>query len=69
MSDGTKLMLSCIIGLVLCTFAITSCVHYGDKIDNEAITEMVKHGADPIAAKCAVKGPDNLDCVVLAAKK
>lgn len=68
--DGfTKSLVTIVSGLVIVCCAMASCTHEKNKSDNIAMTEMVKHGADPVAAKCAVKGAANSECAILAAKK
>jgi len=56
---------------ISCCFVIatfSSCTAYISHDDNVAISEMVKNGANPIEAKCAVKENTTL-CVIVASKK
>lgn len=54
------------IAFVLFVMTVTSCTAYQSQNDNKAIVEMVKAGATPIAAKCAVKADGNA-CALSAA--
>jgi len=69
MDDFTQGLTVVVAGIILVVCAMGSCTHEVNKSDNIAMTEMVKNGADPIAAKCAVKGAANSECAILAAKK
>lgn len=49
---------------------VLGCMAYTEKIELEAITEMVQRGADPVAAMCAVNPGENAAiCGAYAARK
>lgn len=49
------------ISVTLVVASLGASVAYSTKAESEAIAEMVKAGADPIAATCAVKGINHLN--------
>ncbi len=53
---------------VLIVASVASCTAYQNKVDDESMLEMIRYGADPIGAKCAVKGSSNSECAIIAAK-
>lgn len=69
MDDGIKLAIAVIIGIIICVCAMASCAHKVSVDDNQTMAQMVKEGADPIAAKCAVKGSSSTECGILAAAR
>ena len=57
MDEAAQVILAIVFGLaVFCGFA-----NYSNVKDNEAMLEMVKAGADPLKASCAVKGSIELN--------
>lgn len=69
MDEFTQALGIVILGLVLVCCAMASCTATVSKDDNKAMVEMVKNGADPIAAKCAVKGSAGSECAILSTKQ
>jgi hypothetical protein len=71
MDSFDKSFISTIIGIVIVCCAMTTCTVRNNNSDNAAMAEMVKNGAEPLAARCAVKGSTNQasECAILAAKK
>ena len=65
--EGVQFILAIVLGIaVLCSFGTYSGIK-----DNEAMLEMVKAGADPQKAACAVRGSTEINkqvCHVIAAK-
>lgn len=57
------------VSVCLIVACFSSCTVQINKADNNAITEMVKNGADPISAKCAVKGEGSSESCVISAMK
>ena len=60
-----------ICGIVLSIFlvCVSSCSVAVNYQDNNAMTEMVNHGVDPLDALCAIKGSTNDVCLVRSARK
>ena len=56
--------------IVAVTFAVTSCTTKNNISNNEAMAKAIAHGADPIAARCAIMGGTSTDtaCIIVAAK-
>ncbi len=69
MEDDTKIFK--IMAIATCTLIATmgGCSAATNYQDNTAMVAMVSHGADPIDARCAIKGAEINACVVRAATK
>lgn len=59
-----------IIALSICFViaSFSSCTAYTNYDDNKTMKDMVKNGAEPVAARCAVKGSATGVCEILASK-
>jgi hypothetical protein len=65
--DDQRLLAYLIGAIVLCVGFVTSCTAVDNYVDNSAIVQMVQAGADPLAAKAAIRGcPEGGLCTVLA---
>jgi hypothetical protein len=69
MDEFTQSLSVVILGLVLVCAAMASCTAKVSEDDNAAMVEMVKHGARPIEAKCAIKGSAGSECAILSTKQ
>jgi len=68
MSENRMNVFLAIIGC-LAFLSIPSCVVVQNNADNAAVVEMVKHGANPIEAACAVRSGNTQNCLVSIAKR
>lgn len=66
-SEDKSVMLTILIGLGILCGSIGSCTTLQNYQDDNAVVEMVKHGADPLEARCAIH--DSQGCQIRAAKK
>lgn len=67
MEEETKQMLTLAGGALAIIAVVAGCMSYETQSDNAAVVEMVKGGADPMRAQCAVS-PSVTTCQALAAK-
>lgn len=66
-SSDKSIMLTILIGLGILCGSIGSCTTIQNYQDDTAMVEMVKHGSDPLDARCAIHDSDF--CKIRAAKK
>lgn len=67
MRDSENLfMIGATVVIAIALVAIPSCTYYSNVKDNQAVVDLVKAGADPIAAKCAIRSGQT-DCALAAA--
>ena len=69
MSEDTIFTKIITAGVVTVIASFSSCTAYTNYDDNIAMTKMVEKGADPIDARCAVKGNSTTTCGIRAASK
>lgn len=64
---GWRILGGCFVAFVACT---SGCVATNNWNDNRAVVALVEKGADPMAAKCAIRPNDSAPaCALVAAKK
>lgn len=70
MDSGDKALLTGILGCVaILVGGIGSCTCVVNHQDDIVMAQMVEHGADPLSAKCAVKGEGQSGaCAIIAAR-
>lgn len=59
---------ACIAGVVLIFLSCAGCQSIQNWQDDLSMTKMVEHGANPLQARCAIKGSVNNECIVLASR-
>lgn len=57
------------IAAVLIVASFAGCTAHVNYVDDKATQEIIQHGADPIAAFCAIRGGQNKPECVLAANR
>ena len=65
----TKITGIIVIGICFVIASFGGCSAVVNHQDNAAMVEMVKAGADPLDANCAIKGDTSNSCVIRAASK
>lgn len=55
------------LSIIAVALTIGGSISYVNTVDNMAIVELVKHGAAPVDARCAIR-PDIHSCIVRASK-
>ena len=64
---GWRILGGCFVAAVA---SVSGCVATNNYNDNRAVVELVEKGADPMAAKCAIRPNDSApSCVFVAARK
>ena len=62
--------LNIFVGLIVLFFLfVGGCIVTESHINNQSIEELVKSGADPIDAQCAIRGSVGEECIVRAVTK
>jgi hypothetical protein len=66
MKESTQIILAMSLGICSFVYILATEDTAEDKNETEAMLAMVKHGASPLAAKCAISGLRTNACVLLA---